>query len=185
LMDFRIRVGNSGDLPFLRAMLYEAAYWDLGKNRPSHSEGLARPDLVYLLQQWGRPGDCAVVAQSPDNARLGAAWYRLWTVEQHSYGFVDERTPEIAIAVEVPHRRQGIGRALLSSLVQQAVEQGFDQLSLSVETENGAHKLYRKTGFREYLLQEGSWIMVLRLPQCLPSEHSAPKRRSTRSCATW
>jgi hypothetical protein len=50
---FRIRLGSPDDHPFLREMLFEAAYGRLDQERPSLETGMARPDLVYLLADWG------------------------------------------------------------------------------------------------------------------------------------
>jgi ribosomal-protein-alanine N-acetyltransferase len=59
----RIRPASAGDLPFLREMLFEAAFWREGSPRPALEEGLARPDLSRLMAGWGRAGDAAVVAE--------------------------------------------------------------------------------------------------------------------------
>ena len=67
---------------------------------------------------------------------LGAAWFRLWTTELHSYGFVDASTPELVIAVSLQHRRNGIGRTLLRDLISMARADRFPALSLSVSPFN-------------------------------------------------
>jgi len=82
-----IRTGGKIDIPFLKEMLFEAAYWRPGLKRPSLEAGLARPDLVFLLEGWGLDGDTAVLAVTKDERPLGAAWFRFWRPEQHSYGY--------------------------------------------------------------------------------------------------
>ena len=143
----RIRPAGPGDLPFLREMLFEAAFWRTGVPRPAPEEGLARPDLVRLLEGWGRPGDAAVVAEASTGEAAGAAWYRFWTAENHSYGFVAEGVPELGLAVRSPFRHQGLGARLLRALLEQAGEQGIRRISLSVEHENPALALYQRLGF--------------------------------------
>ena len=96
---------------------------------------------------------------------VGAAWYRLFRRDQPGYGFVDERTPELAIAVVPSKRGHGIGEQLLTSLIERARESGYDALSLSVEPGNPARKLYERHGFRcvqELPLPDGRVVGVPR-----------------------
>lgn len=155
-----IRPATSGDVDFLREMLYEAAYWRLDGPRPSLAQGLARPDLAHLLAGWGREGDLALVADSKDAGRVGAAWLRFWIAEQHSYGFIDVQTPELGIGVRQEARRKGIGTALLASLVDEARRRGIRRLSLSVEKQNPAARLYRRAGFVVQAETGSAWTMV-------------------------
>ncbi len=161
MMRFYIRKGNKDDLPFLRIMLYEAAYWDSTKLRPLIDEGLGRSDLVHLLKDWGRPGDTSVIAESDDGKKIGASWYRFWTQDNHSYGFVDSQTPEISIAVKKDYRRKGIGKALLFALTKEAKSHGIRKLSLSVEYRNFSRLLYRSVGFKKVSDTGGSWTMII------------------------
>src|SRR6185295_2833367 len=145
---FRIRPGSVADLPLLREMLYEAAYWRPGVARPSLEAGLTRPDLPRLLEGWGtRPGDTAVIGQSRSGEPLGAAWFRFWSADVFSYGFVSPEIPELAIAVRPGARRQGLGRRMIVALLQEAARAGIAQVSLSVEPDNPAAALYRSVGF--------------------------------------
>ena len=61
---------------------------------------------------WGRPGDNAVVAID-EFQPVGAAWYRLFEQDEPGYGFVDEETPELTIAVVPSRRGRGLGEELL------------------------------------------------------------------------
>ena len=145
----QIREAYPGDLPFLRAMLYEAAYWRPDAERPDFDIGLQHPELVKWFAAWGkRHGDTAVIAVTQDNTPVGAAWYRFWTEDNHSYGYVDEPTPELGIGVVREYRRQGIGRDLLRALLDRARASGLQRVSLSVETDNPAQHLYTALGFR-------------------------------------
>jgi glutamine cyclotransferase/GNAT superfamily N-acetyltransferase len=145
-----IRRARLEDVPFLRQMLYEAAYWRPGVERPPLEAGMAHPELAKILDGWGqRPGDTAFVALSGEGERIGAAWYRFWSEADHSYGFVDENTPEIGIGVVAQWRRHGVGRALLAELIERAGQEGIGQLSLSVEPDNQARRLYESSGFEE------------------------------------
>ena len=160
---YRIRLANTEDLSFLQEMLYEAAFWRTDGERPPIQEGLARPDIQKVLRNWGRPGDKAVIAVDRNNMPLGAAWYRFWSSENHSYGFVDESTPEVGIGVRVGKRRQGVGTALLQALLKQADKQGIQSVSLSVDPDNYARKIYEKIGFKKVDVPDNSWTMVVDL----------------------
>jgi len=159
----RVRLAREEDIPFMREMLYEAAYWSFERERPPLEQGLSRPDLVKLLQDWGRPGDRGVIAVLDDHTPIGAAWYRFWTAEDHSCGFVDERTPELGIGVQVKNRNQGIGTRLLQALLKHAYSQGIHHISLSAELSNHALHLYKKIGFKKVQLVDGAWTMTIDL----------------------
>ena len=94
---------------------------------------------------------------------VGAAWYRYWTPERHSYGFVDPGTPEVAIGVHLHHRSNGIGRKLLQALIETARTAGVPALSLSVAPENFAMKLYESEGFSKVGESGTSWTLLLPL----------------------
>ena len=64
------------------------------------------------------------------------------------YGYVDEQTPELSIAVVPSRRGRGFGDELLRALMDRARLEGYTALSLSVERENPALKLYERFGFR-------------------------------------
>ena len=140
-----LRKGTPSDLPFLRQMLYEAAYWR-GGERPELEKGLATPELSKLLANWGRVGDTAFFAEEA-STKVGAGWYRLWDDANHSYGYISSAVPELAVAVLEQYRRKGIGRNLLESLFREASLSGYSQLSLSVEGDNPALALYQSLGF--------------------------------------
>jgi ribosomal protein S18 acetylase RimI-like enzyme len=157
-----IRDGLPGDLPFLEAMLFEAFFWDPAAQRPSFDAFRQEPEFRKLLAGWGRPGDRAVVAEVAGVA-AGAAWFRLWTPEVHSYGFVDAATPELGIAVAAAHRSTGLGRRLLRALVARARADGVPALSLSVSPGNRARRLYESEGFRKVGESGTSWTLQLPL----------------------
>lgn len=157
-----IRPVTRSDLPFLEAMQFEAFFWDPAWSRPRLVDFRTDPEFVKLVSGWGRDGDRGVLAEV-DGVRAGAAWCRLWTPDLHSYGFVDERTPELAMGVASAFRRRGIGRALLRELVGIARAAGFPALSLSVDPRNPALRLYESEGFRRVGESGTSWTLALPL----------------------
>ena len=85
----------------------------------------------------------------------------------------------VNFAVEPRHRRAGIGRQMLSGVVERAREEGARMITLEVRSTNeAALALYRDFGFIEVALRpryypdtrEDAVIMLLELPQ--PGEGS-------------
>jgi len=149
-----IRRGGVQDLRFLRDMLHHAYYW---------RERVPGSLVSRYVRGWGRPGDTAVIALD-GGFPVGAAWFRVFKADEPGYGFVDEQTPELAIAVVPSQRGKGVGEQLLLALIDRAREAGYTSLSLSVEPGNPARKLYERHGFE--VVDEGSdaWTMVASLP---------------------
>jgi ribosomal protein S18 acetylase RimI-like enzyme len=155
-----VRPAGSADVGFLKTMLYEAAAWNPDWPRERTIAALADPMLERYHRDWGRPGDAGVIADL-DGEPVGAAWYRLFTPAEPGYGFVDERTPELGIAVVPLHRRKGIGWTLLRALMVQAREDGFRSLSLSVAVHNRSRMMYERAGFHKVREEPDgeTWVM--------------------------
>lgn len=85
-----------------------------------------------------------------DGVPVGAVWYRIFTNERHGDGFVDETTPELAIAVRAGHRRHGIGRLLLDRIADRARQDGIGRIGLSANRDNPARRLYVAAGYRDF-----------------------------------
>jgi GNAT superfamily N-acetyltransferase len=127
-------------------MLREAAYPnDLAV---SVADVMCRPDLAMTIPDFSRPGDLAQIAEDAGTS-FGAAWCRRFTQEEHSWGFMDEDTPEVGLAVLATHRGQGIGTALLTALAEAARIDGSASLSLCTERDGAARGLYERLGFVE------------------------------------
>jgi GNAT superfamily N-acetyltransferase len=156
--EVRCRPAGVEDLPFLATMLGEAAVWRPEKPTPTAEEVMADPRYERYLAGWPRPGDVGLVAEQ--DGLVGAAWYRIYIEDCHGYGFVAEDVPELSIAVVASHRGRGIGRQLLLGLIEASVVQGHRALSLSVNDENPARRLYESVGFQPVEHHGISWTMV-------------------------
>jgi ribosomal protein S18 acetylase RimI-like enzyme len=153
-----IRRGGAQDVRFLRDMLHHAYYW---KERAPEDTGPG-PVALYV-KAWGRPGDAAMIAID-GGFPAGAAWYRLFPRARPGYGFVDERTPELAIAVVPNARGKGVGSALLAALLDRARAEGYGAISLSVDRNNaGAIELYERHGFERVGGEDDSVTMLAHL----------------------
>ena len=150
------------DEAFIEEMLFEAFFWNPAWPRPTLVEFREHPEFTKLLADWGRPGDRGVIAEE-QQSKCGAAWFRLWTAELHSYGFVNPATPELGIAVVLGHRSRGVGRALLRALIEIARSDGHPALSLSVSPSNYARSLYESEGFYRVGESGTSWTLMLPL----------------------
>ena len=143
-----VRSIDVADTAFLHAMLYEAIYTPPGVARPP-LEVMDDPQIAHYIAGWGRLGDEGLVAVEI-GVLVGAAWFRLFATGDPGYGFVSAETPELAMAVEARHRGQGIGSELLLGLIEVARRRGYPGLSLSVDPENPAKRLYRRAGFLDW-----------------------------------
>jgi RimJ/RimL family protein N-acetyltransferase len=173
-----LRFATPEDLPFLKWMLYEAAYPEgVVQDRPPFEKGISDPSVWVYLDGWMRKGDAGLILTSPSGGPQGAAWYRLFSPDAAGYGFVDEQTPELAIALVYYSRGTGLGSRLLHALMTLAHKQGHKRISLHVEHANtAARKLYEKAGFTEYERTDEGIKMVADLtepPPPLPAEDEA------------
>jgi GNAT superfamily N-acetyltransferase len=146
-----IRNGSHADVPFMRSMLPHAYGW--------HANALdADIPLTRYVDNWGRSGDLALIAHETGN-RLGAAWFRLFPADEPGYGFVDEQTPELSIAVVPSRRRHGVGQELLDALFEKARAEGHAAVSLSVEQDSPAVAFYERNGFAAVGESQGGLVM--------------------------
>lgn len=122
-------------------MLYLALFAAPG-SPPFPRSILDDPSIHRYVCDWPiRPGDSGVIAVV-DAAPVGAAWLRHFTANAPGYGFIDEATPELTIAVLEAYRNCGIGRQLIAALQARVA-----RISLSCDPANPARRLYYRTGF--------------------------------------
>ena len=148
-----IRPGGPQDVPFLRDMLRHAYYW-----RVDRVSETGEPPVRRYVERWGRPGDTALIAIQ-DFQKVGAAWYRLFTEANAGYGFVNEETPELSIAIVPSRRGGGLGSELLDALLDRARADGYAAISLSVEKGSPAVGLYERHGFERVGDDDGGVTM--------------------------
>jgi ribosomal protein S18 acetylase RimI-like enzyme len=157
-----LRPATSDDLELLKRALFEAVSWNPERELPPYEFVIAHPELARYHEGWGRKGDLGVIAER-DGEAVGASLCRLFTAEDHGQGYVDDETPELAVAVWDGHRGEGIGTKLMGAIEDAAREAGFSQVSLSVDGDNPARRLYERLGYETLTVEDGDVRMLKRL----------------------
>jgi ribosomal protein S18 acetylase RimI-like enzyme len=143
---YTIRPITPADEPFLWEALYHAIYVAPG-DTPPERDIVSHPTLARYVRDWGDANDLGFIAVAEENRQsIGAAWIRLLTGDNKGYGYTDDTTPELSVAVLPEYRGKGIGTELLIHLLQ-AASIHHRSVSLSVESGNPASRLYRRLGF--------------------------------------
>ncbi len=159
--DFEIRDLQPEELPLLIEFLYEAVY--RREDQPPYPrEIIDKPAVRVYIEGWGRPDDICLAAHA-DGGMAGAVWTRLMTGNAKGFGYVDDETPELAIALHKQYRGQGLGTALMTAMIDRLTNAGYSRVSLSVSKENPACRLYTRLGFAVANEDEKDYLMVLEL----------------------
>jgi len=114
--------------------------------------------IEKYVRGYGRSGDhgiIAIVSEVP----VGAAWYRYLTGAISGYGYVADNIPELSLAVQPHARRMGVGTGLVVRLLADAATQRLPGLSLSVEPDNPARRVYERLGFESVAQAGAAWTM--------------------------
>ncbi len=158
-----IRIATETDYLFLKKMLYESLYVSPGKKKYKKSI-LETPDVKRFIDNWNhKKGDYGLILML-NGTKIGAAWVRLFTKIELGSVFIDENTPEFAIALETEYRNQGLGTFLLKKLISDLkTDFNYKKVSLSVSIENPAYRLYKRLGFTKIGVKGNSHILVLNL----------------------
>jgi ribosomal protein S18 acetylase RimI-like enzyme len=122
-----------------------------------------RPEIAKYVEARGRAGDMGFVAVDAGSGEpVGAAWLRLLTGDERGYGYVDDETPELGMAVLHGYRGRGIGSELIGLLLKSAGAV-YRSVCLSVSADNPAARLYNRAGFELVSASGDSLTMVKRL----------------------
>ena len=150
------------DQQLLWEMLYLSLHVPEG-SAPFPREVVRRPELARYVRAWGRDGDVGFVAvEAGGGEPIGAAWLRLLKGDERGYGYVDDETPELGMAVRAEYRGRGVGSELLGRVLKSAAEV-YRAVCLSVSADNPAVRLYARAGFERVRECEGSLTMLKRL----------------------
>jgi ribosomal protein S18 acetylase RimI-like enzyme len=105
------------------------------------------PKFRHYFEPWPGERDFGFVATTPDDESVGVVWVQFFSQNDPAYGFVREDVPELSIWMDSAHRGQGIGSQLLARTFEEARSRGIAAISLYVEEDNPAQRLYRRSGF--------------------------------------
>lgn len=159
---YHIRPATPEDEPFLWEMLYQSLYVEEGA-APFPPEVVRQPELARYVGGWGRAGDLGFVAlEAGGNLPVGAVWSRLPNGADRGFAYLNDETPELAVAVSPGHRGRGVGTALMERLLTEASGL-FPALTLSVSPRNPARRLYERLGFETVEVRGGHPLMLLKL----------------------
>lgn len=157
-MDYIIREMRSEEYSLLSDFLYEAIYIPDGIEPPPKSV-IESPELQeYIINFGNRKHDKALVAEIKGKV-VGAIWVRI----MNDYGHIDDDTPSLAMSVYRKYRGLGIGTLLLKQLLQVERLAGYSKISLSVQKDNYAVKMYEKEGFTVVDENNEEYIMIVNL----------------------
>ena len=139
---YRIREIQTTEIPLLEEFLYEAIFIPEGVAPPPKSI-VKNEDLQVYVRDFGLSSDDKCLVAEVDGKIVGAIWCRI----MEDYGHIAEGVPSIAISLFKEYRNKGIGTELLCQMIQLLRREGYEKVSLSVQKENYASRMYLKAGF--------------------------------------
>lgn len=160
-MNYIIRPLKQSEIYILSDFLYEAIF-QKDNTSPLPKEIINKPELNIFIKDFGKPDDYCLVAEV-DNKIIGAVWSRVLSGEVKGYGNIDNTTPELAISIYKQYRNKGIGTDLMKGILKLLKEKGYKRVSLSVQKDNYAVKMYKAVGFKTFKETEEEYIMVCSL----------------------
>ena len=157
-MDYRIREMEKDEYPLLKNFLYEAIYIPEGEKIPDKSI-VNLSELQIYYKDFGSFKDDNALAADVKDKDIGAAWVRI----MDDYGHIDNETPSLAMSLFKEYRNLGIGTVLLNELLSELKIRGYLKVSVSVQKDNYAQKMYKKAGFKVIKENEEEYIMLAEL----------------------
>lgn len=144
------------------------ALWDPPPAGLRPIEVLHDPAVRIYAENWGQPGDLGVVARV-SGADVGACWMRVLP-EGVGLASIDDKTPQLGIALEPPYQHRGLGEPLMRETLDRAWQAGHEKVSLTVHPENPAIRLYERCGFVKEEIRRGYHLMIAFRSQRLHAE---------------
>lgn len=157
-MVYTIRKMRTDEYPLLNDLLYQAIYQQ-DKTNLAPKSIINKPELQVYIKGFGTQKDDYCFCAEVDNRIVGAVWVR----NINGYGSIDNVTVEAAVSVFDDYQKMGIGTALMKKMVEHLKELNYPKVSLAVQKENYAVRMYQKVGFEIIDENEQEYIMIHKL----------------------
>lgn len=154
-MEYFIRKMEVVEYPLLKDFLYEAIFQRDEINLLPKTI-INEPQLKVYIEDFGRKKDDYCLCAEVDTKIVGAVWTR----KIAGYGNVDDKTPELAISLYRDFRGYGIGTEMMKRMSAYLKQAGYSRVSLAVQKDNYAFKVYLNVGFQIIDENEEEYIMV-------------------------
>lgn len=156
--DILIREIRENEHKILDDFLYLAIFIPKGEKKPDKAI-INNPDLQVYIKDFGKNKDDFCLVSEVNKMIVGACWIRI----MNDYGHIDDETPSLAISLYPEYRNMGIGTLLLKEMINSLKMKNYEKISLSVQKNNYAFKMYLKCGFEILKETNEEYIMVCNL----------------------
>lgn len=157
-MKYLIRELKLEEIYLLEDFLYEAIFIPEGIEPPPRNV-IELPELQVYIDGFGNTKDDNCLVVEVEGKVIGAVWSRI----MNDFGHVDDETPSLAISIYKEYRGKGFGKKLMKNFLELLKDKGYEKVSLSVQKENFAYKLYLDLGFNIVNENQEDYIMVCKL----------------------
>lgn len=157
-MNYNIRRIRESEYCVLNEFIYEAIFIPEGVEPPPKSI-IEQPDLQVYIRNFGTEKDDICFVAETDSRIVGAVWVR----DMQDYGHIADGVPSFAISLFKEYRGFGIGTELMTTMLDELRQRGYEKTSLAVQKANYAVRMYKKVGFEIIDENEEEYIMVCNL----------------------
>ncbi len=157
-MEYNVREMQPNEYFLLNDFLYNAIFIPQGVTPPPKNI-IEQEELQVYVKDFGKQKDDVALVAEIAGKIIGAVWARI----MNDYGHIDNDTPSLAISIYKNYRGYGIGTSLMRNMIFLLKYRGYKRVSLAVQKENYAVKMYKRIGF--IIVEENSeeYIMVCEL----------------------
>lgn len=142
-MKYIIREMFVNEHPLLADFLYEAIFQRDERNLLPKTI-IQEPSLKIYIENFGSKEDDHCLCAEVNKKIVGAVWVR----NISGFGNVGDNTPEFAISLFKKYRGHGIGTELMKQMLKLLKNKGYKKVSLAVQKENYALRMYHNVGFK-------------------------------------